>query len=86
MRRNLTAALLLLALAGCGADKATAAKVADLESRNEDLTQRVTKLEKRLDDAEKQIVAQQQTIQTMNDRLKTAEVNVDKLAYGSAAH
>ena len=46
----------------------------------------MTKLEKRLDDAEKQIVAQQQTIQTMNERLKTAEVNVDKLAYGSAAH
>lgn len=86
MQKNVAVALLVLALAGCGADKATTAKIADLESRNDELNQRVTKLEKRLDDAEKQLVAHQQAMQTMNDRLKTAETNVDKLAYGAAAH
>jgi len=78
MRRTLAAALLLLAL-GCGADSKTAAKLSDLQTRNDDLNQQVTKLEKRLDDVDKQIVAQQQTMQAMNDRLKTAEAYIDKL-------
>ena len=81
MRRSLTAALLVLTLAGCGADKATTAKIADLETRNQDLEQRVAKLEKRLDDAEKQMVAQQQAISTLNERQKSAENSIDKLAY-----
>ena len=80
MRKNLTAALLLLALAGCGGDKATAAKLTDLQSRNDELNQRVSKLEQRLDNAEKQLVQYQQALQTMNDRLRTAEGNIDKLA------
>ena len=86
MRKSLAAALLLLALAGCGGDKATTAKLTDLQAKNDELNQRVAKLEQRLDDAEKQLVQYQPAIQTMNERLKTAETNVDKLAYGSAAH
>jgi chromosome segregation ATPase len=86
MRKSLMVALLGLALAGCGADKATTAKLADMETRNHDLEERVAKLERRLDEAEKSMVAQQQTIGTLSDRLRTAEAGIDKLAYGSAAH
>jgi cell division protein FtsB len=86
MRRSLMVALLALTLAGCGADKATTAKIADMETRNHDLEERLAKLEKRLDEAEKSIVAQQQTLGTLSDRQRTAETAIDKLAYGSAAH
>ena len=85
MRRNRAAAILVLALAACG-DKATEAKITDLQTRNDELNQRVRKLEQRLDDAEKELVQYQQAMKAMNDRLKTAEAGIDKLAYGAAAH
>ena len=86
MRKSLIVPLFVILLAGCGADQATTAKVSELETKNADLEQRAAKLEKRLDEAEKQLVQHQQAMQVMNDRLKTMEVNVDKLAYGAAAH
>jgi outer membrane murein-binding lipoprotein Lpp len=79
--RNLTVALLVLTLAGCGAGKATTAKISDLESRNEELSQRLTKLENDLTETKRQLIQHQQAMQTMNDRLKTVEASVDKLAY-----
>ncbi len=85
MRQNLMAALLLVSLAGCNG-KATEAKISDLESRNADLSQRLAKTESRLDEAEKKLVQHEQAMQVLNDRLKTAETAVDKLAYGSAPH
>jgi TolA-binding protein len=85
MRKSLIVPLLALVLAACGGDKAATAKIGELESRNEELNQRIAKLEKRLDESEKQLVQQQQAMQTISDRLKTAEVGIDKLAYGAAA-
>jgi septal ring factor EnvC (AmiA/AmiB activator) len=86
MRKNLAAAVLVLAFASCGPDGATIAKFNTLQVRNDELSQQVTKLEKRLDDAEKQLVQQQQALQVLNDRLKTAEASIDKLAVQSVTH
>ncbi len=85
MRRSLAVVLLVLAVAGCS-NKETATKISDLEARNEELSQRLTKLENDLNETKKELIVHQQAMQTMNDRLKTMETNVDKLAYGSAAH
>lgn len=84
MKRILLGFLLLSVLA-CG-DKQTAAKLTDLQTRNEDLNQRITKLENDLNDTKKQIIQMQQAVQTMNDRVKTVETSVDKLAYASTQH
>ena len=85
MAKRLATVLVLLAL-GCGADSKTTARLNDLQTRSDDLNQQVLKLEKRLDDAEKQLVQQQQALQVMNERLKTAETSIDKLAVQSVTH
>jgi predicted nucleic acid-binding Zn-ribbon protein len=85
MRKSLIVLLLTFGLAACGKDTTTATKISEIESRNEELNQRVAKLEKRLDESEKQLVQYQQAIQAMNERQKTLETNIDKLAYPTAA-
>ena len=86
MRKTLPVALLLIFLAACGGDKQTASKLADLQSRNDDLNQRITKLENDLNDTKKQLIQMQQTVQSMNDRMKVVETGMDKLTYAGAPH
>lgn len=72
--------LLILLFASCGGSGG-----AELQAKNDALSKRVDKLEDDLHEANRKLIAHEQAIQTMNERLKTVEVGVDKLAYGSSS-
>lgn len=78
--RSILPIALLFLLLGCGKDGASS----EVSRKGDDLAQRVTKLEDDLHQAKRQLIAQEQALQAMNERLKAAEVNVDKLAYLTA--
>ena len=83
MRRKLIPVGLLLTLlvVGCG-DKSKTAR--ELQSTGEQLTARIQKLEDDLHEAKRQLIAQEQAIATLTERLRTMEQNMDKLAYQSS--
>jgi uncharacterized protein YoxC len=86
MRKIAFTLLIVLLLSGCGAGKAMSTRVDDLQAKNDELTKRVTKLEDDLNETKRQLIQHQQAMQTMNERLKTVETAVDKLAYSSTAN
>jgi outer membrane murein-binding lipoprotein Lpp len=73
--------LVTLLVVGCG-DKSKVAR--DLQSKGDELTARVQKLEDDLHEAKRQLIAQEQSLATLTERLRTMEQNVDKLAYQSS--
>jgi outer membrane murein-binding lipoprotein Lpp len=75
--RSILAIALFLLVVSCG----KVGNGSELSRKYDELATRVTKLEDDLHEAKRQVIAQQQTIQSLNERLKTAEVPVDKLAY-----
>ena len=80
MKRIIPLILCLGLLTSCGGDAAT--QIADLEKKNADLTQRVKTLEDNLLAAEKQLIAQQQALQTINQRQREMENYFNKLQAG----
>lgn len=80
MKRIIPLILCLGLLASCGGDAST--QIADLEKKNADLTQRVKTLEDNLLAAEKQLIAQQQALQTINQRQREMENYFNKLQTG----
>jgi outer membrane murein-binding lipoprotein Lpp len=73
--------LVTLLVVGCG-DKSKTAR--DLQSKGDELTARVQKLEDDLHEAKRQLITQEQALATLTERLRTMEQNVDKLAYQSS--
>jgi outer membrane murein-binding lipoprotein Lpp len=76
-----TGLLVALLVVGCG-EKSKVAR--DLQSKGDELTRRVQTLEDDLHAAKRQLIAQEQAIATLTERLRTMEQNVDKLAYQSS--
>lgn len=74
----LATALLMAGCAGGGS------KVAELEANNAALAKRVQKLEDDLHEAKRQLIVHEQALKTVSERLRSAESNIDKLAYRSA--
>jgi TolA-binding protein len=72
-RVALCAALLL----GCKASSADA----DMKAQMDDLTHRVKYLEDDLMKADKQLIQQQQAMQTMHDQMREMQTYFDKLQY-----
>ena len=82
VKRIIPFILCLGLLASCGGDTST--QIADLEKKNADLTQRVKTLEDNLLAAEKQLIAQQQALQTINQRQREMENYFNKLQTGQS--
>lgn len=74
-------ALCALLLAGCGGGK-VATQVAELQTKNEELTRRVKNLEDELFEASKTIVQHDQALRQMADRLRSMENSVNKIELG----
>jgi hypothetical protein len=73
-RVALCAALIL----GC---KASSGEMADMKAQMDDLTHRVKYLEDDLMKADKQLIQQQQAMQTMHDQVREMQTYFDKLQY-----
>ena len=73
-RVALCAALIL----GC---KASSGEMADMKAQMDDLTHRVKYLEDDLMKADKQLIQQQQAMQTMHDQMREMQTYFDKLQY-----
>ena len=82
MKRIILLILCVGLLASCGGD--SAAQIAELEKKNADLAQRVKTLEDNLLNAEKQLIAQQQVLQGINQRLREIENYFIRLQAGAA--
>jgi peptidoglycan hydrolase CwlO-like protein len=76
--------MILIVAAACGGGKATSAKLAELESKNQELSVQIAKLDADLKETQRQLNQQKLAMQAINDRLKIVEVGMDKLAYGAA--
>ena len=81
MKRIIPLILCVVLLASCGGD--SSAQIADLEKKNADLAQRVKTLEENVLNAEKQLIAQQQVLQGINQRQREIENYFNKLQAGA---
>ncbi len=79
MKRLAPVALCLLFLFGCSKDS----QVAELDKKNQELTERVKNLETHLLEAQKKQVQLQLAIQDVNGRLREVEQDFDKLRYAT---
>ena len=80
MKAMAAAALCALLLAGC---ESKDPRLDELQKDNEALAQRVKSLEDHLLEAQKQLVAQQQALQTINARQRDMENFFNKLQVGA---
>ena len=74
-------AVTCMVLAGCGGSDS---KIEELQAKNEQLSQRVKLLEDNLLDAQKQLIAHKQAMQTLNTRQREMENYFNKLQAGSS--
>jgi predicted nucleic acid-binding Zn-ribbon protein len=81
MKRLAGVALCLLLVAGC---KSADSRIADLEKKNDALTERVKSLEDHLLEAQKKQVALQLALQDINGRLKSVETDMEKVRYAQS--
>ncbi len=79
MKKILLAVLCAVLLTTCGGNKAANARLDELQSKNEQLTQRVRTLEDQLLDTQKQLIAQKQALQTITERQREMENYFDRL-------
>ena len=81
MKRIIPLILCVGLLTSCGGDSAV--QIAELEKKNADLAQRVKTLEDNLLNAEKQLIAQQQVLQGINQRQREIENYFNRLQAGA---
>lgn len=82
MRRIQIGALMLLLLVGCNGGAKLTPRIDELQAKNQALEQRVKALEDDLLAANKKMIQHEQTIQSLNERLRTVETDLDKLRLG----
>jgi len=81
MKLATTLLIATLTLAGCGGSDS---KVEDLQAKNEQLSQRVKMLEDHVLEAQKQLIAQQQAMQTLSTRQREIENYFNKMQAGAS--
>ena len=79
MKTVLRVALCAALFVGC---KTTSGEIADMKAQMDDLTHRVKYLEDDLMKADKQLIQQQQAMQTMHEQMREMQTYFDKLQYG----
>jgi phage shock protein A len=80
---GISVCLLFLLVAGCGTG--AAGRIADLERKNEQLSQRVKNLEDQLLAAEKKMIGLEQGIQQTNSRMKDLEGYFMRMQYSQSS-
>jgi len=80
-RLKTVAVFALVMCLGCGGGSSS---LAELEQKNKALEDRVTVLEKDLLEASKKLIAEQQALQSVHQRVRVLEDAVDKMSYHSS--